>query len=439
MSKFISMALGAAMSLAACFSAQAREVNVVAALAAPVIQAGATQKTFLKVSLTGFAMPSSTARSPLNVAIVIDRSGSMSGERIEQARNAAILAVETLNKDDIVSVVAYDTTVEVISPAAKATHKEAIIEAIRSIRATGTTALFAGVSKGAQEVRKYLSRNYVNRVILLSDGKANVGPSSPYELGELGASLGREGISVTTIGLGSGYNEDLMTQLAGFSDGNHAFVANAQDLARIFKLEFGDASAVVAQDVDVVIRLSKGIRPLRMLGREGEIVGQNVRVRMNQLGSEQEKFVLLEVEVPAGKSGDKLAVADVEVSYLNMASRNKDAAKRKVELSYSDSAEKVAIAMDKKVMKSAVEQVSNVMSKQALKLRDEGKTDEAKKVLTENAAYVQDQAVKLDAPELKKLEAETRQNAATIDKEDWNVKRKAMKEQQYRKDTQQKY
>ncbi|MBS1197285.1 MAG: hypothetical protein H6R18_1070 [Proteobacteria bacterium] len=439
MNKIISVLLGAAMSLAFSFSVQAREVNVVAALAAPVIQAGATQKTFLKVSLTGFAMPSTAQRSPLNVAIVIDRSGSMSGERIEQARNAAVLAVESLNKDDIVSVVAYDTTVEVVSPAARAANKDAIIEAIRSIRSTGTTALFAGVSKGAQEVRKHLSRNTVNRVILLSDGKANVGPSSPYELGELGASLGREGISVTTIGLGLGYNEDLMTQLAGFSDGNHAFVANAQDLARIFKLEFGDASAIVAQDVDLVIHLAKGIRPLRMLGREGEIVGQNVRVRMNQLGSEQEKFVMLEVEVPAGKSGDKMAVADVDVSYLNMASRNKDAAKRKVELSYTDSAEKVAVAMDKKVMKSAVEQVSNVMSKQALKLRDEGKTDEAKKVLNENAAYVQDQAVKLDAPELKKLEEETRQNAASIGSGDWNAKRKSMKEQQYRKDTQQKY
>ncbi len=439
MKKIVSMVLGLVLSLVASVCAQAGEVSVVAALAAPVLQAGATQKTFLKVALTGFAMPSSAPRSPLNVAIVIDRSGSMMGRRIEQARHAAVLAVESLNKDDIVSVVAYDTTVEVVSPAAKATHKDAIIEAIRSIRASGTTALFAGVSKGAQEVRKHLDRNAVNRVILLSDGKANVGPSSPAELGELGASLAREGISVTTIGLGYGFNEDLMTQLAGFSDGNHAFVANAEDLARIFKLEFGDASAVVAQEVEVSIRLAEGIRPLRMLGREGEIVGQNVRARMNQLGSEQEKFVLLEVEVPAGKSGDKLAVADVDVSYLNMASRNKEVAQRKVELSYSDSAEKVAGAMDRKVMKSAVEQVSNVMSKQALKLRDEGKTEEARKVLNENAAYVQEQAVKLDAPELKKLEEEARQNAATIGSGDWNVQRKGMKAEQYRKDKQQKY
>lgn len=439
MKKIVLMLLGLALSLVASVCVQAREVGVVAALAAPVLQAGATQKTFLKVSLTGFAMPSSAPRSPLNVAIVIDRSGSMTGQRIEQAKHAAVLAVESLNKDDIVSVVAYDTTVEVVSPAAKAARKDAIIEAIRSIRATGTTALFAGVSKGAQEVRKHLDRNVVNRVILLSDGKANVGPSSPAELGELGASLAREGISVTTIGLGYGFNEDLMTQLAGFSDGNHAFVANAEDLVRIFKLEFGDASAVVAQEVEVSIRLAEGIKPLRMLGREGEIVGQNVRARMNQLGSEQEKFVLLEVEVPAGKSGDKMAVADVDVSYLNMSSRNKEAAKRKVELSYSDSAEKVAGAVDKKVMKSAVEQVSNVMSKQALKLRDEGKTEEARKVLDENAAYVQKQAADLNAPELKKLEEEARQNAATIGSGDWNVQRKGMKAEQYRKDKQQKY
>ena len=75
---------------------------------------------------------------------------------------------------------------------------------------------------------------------MLSDGQANVGPSSPTELGDLGASLSKDGITVTTIGLGTGYNEDLMANLAGYSDGNHAFVKDAEDLARVFKYEFGD-------------------------------------------------------------------------------------------------------------------------------------------------------------------------------------------------------
>ena len=98
-------------------------------------------------------------------------------------------------------------------PATKVSDKKTIFRAIRQIRADGSTALFGGVSKGAKEIRKFLSHKRVNRMVLLSDGLANVGPQSPSELGDLGSSLIEDGISVTTIGLGLGYNEDLMTKL----------------------------------------------------------------------------------------------------------------------------------------------------------------------------------------------------------------------------------
>ncbi len=419
---------------------QATQVEVSAALATPVVQAGKSQTAFLKVSLTGFALPEHRERPPVNVAIVIDRSGSMSGEKMRQAREAATLAVHSLAADDIVSVIAFDDRVEVVTPATRATDKHAITQAIARIDARGSTAIFAGVSKGASEIRKFIDRNRVNRVILLSDGQANAGPSSPAELGRLGGSLAREGISVSTIGLGLGYNEDLMTQLAGYSDGNHAFVANAQDLARIFKLEFGDVTSMVAQDVDITIRLARGTRPVRVLGRDAEIVGNTVRTRMRQLGSEQEKFVMLEVEVPAGTSGAHLNVADVDVGYLNMVSKRHDAVKRMVAVSYTDSAEKVALATNKKVMKSAVEQVANTLNAEALQLRDDGKIEDAKRVLNESADYLYYNAQKLDAPELKKQEQEARKQAETIDKSgEWNNTRKVMKEQQHKLNTQQKY
>lgn len=425
----------------ACFAvaAEARQIELSAALATPVIQAGQQQTAYLKVALTGFAQPSQEQRSPANVAIVIDRSGSMSGDRIENARRAAIMAVDGLGPNDIVSIIAFDDRVEVVTPATKVHDKAAITQAIGRIRAGGSTALFAGVSKGANEVRKFLDRTRVNRVILLSDGQANVGPSSPAELGQLGSSFAREGISVTTIGLGLDYNEDLMAQLAGYSDGNHAFVQSPQDLARIFKLEFGDVGSVVAQEVELTIRLRKGIRPLRILGRDGEIMEGVVRMRMNQLYSEQEKYVILEVEVPAGRVGENLALASVDVSYLNMSSKSKDTLSRSVAVSFTDSAEKVAKATDRKAMTSAVQQVSNARSKQATRLQDEGKQEAAKKLLNENAEYLQQNAAALAAPALAK-EAEVQSQAAEkVGKGDWNVERKDRKAQQYKTENQQRY
>jgi Ca-activated chloride channel family protein len=419
--------------------ASAAPVEVKAALATPLVQAGKAQTAFLKVSLSGLALPSNTARLPVNVAIVIDRSGSMSGEKMQQARQAATYAVNALLPDDIVSVVAFDHVVEVITPATRATDKAAITQAISRIDARGSTAIFAGTSKGAHEVRKFLDQTRVNRVILLSDGLANVGPSSPSDLGQLGSALAREGISVTTIGLGLGYNEDLMTQLAGFSDGNHAFVANASDLVRVFKMELGDVTSVVAQDVDIIIKLAHGTRPVRVLGRSAEIVGSTIRTRMNQLGSEQEKFILLEVEVPAGTAGKSLNIADVDIAYLNTGSKRRDTVSRHVAVNYSDSAEKIATATDKKVMKSAVEQVANQLNKQALQLQDEGKTEEARRLLNDSADYLGKNATAIGAPELKKQEESVRGQAANIGKGNWSSMRKSMREQQHKTDNQQKY
>ncbi len=270
----------------------AAQVRLDVSLANPVLIAGKKQTTFLKVGLTGFEMEKQARRTPANIAIVIDRSGSMQGEKIKQAKQAARMAVRRLDGNDIVSIVAYDDTVSVLVPATKASDRESILAGINRIEAKGSTALFAGVSKGAAEVRKFLSRDRVNRVILLSDGLANVGPDTPGALGDLGASLVKEGISVPTIGLGLGFNEDLMSQLAQRSDGNHAFVEHSKDLVKIFNYEFGDVLSVVAQEVLITINCRKGIRPIKVLGRPADIAGQRVVATINQLYSNQEKYLI---------------------------------------------------------------------------------------------------------------------------------------------------
>ncbi|MEE4376525.1 MAG: VWA domain-containing protein [Candidatus Competibacteraceae bacterium] len=420
--------------------AEAQKIGLNVAVDKPVMLAGKKQSAFLKVSLTGFSLPQNAERTPVNVAIVLDKSGSMRKEKIQRAREAATLAISRLNADDIVSVIAYDDVVRIIVPATKVRDKQAIFAAIDSIEAGGSTALFAGVSKGAQEVRKFLDRNRVNRVILLSDGLANVGPSSPTELGRLGASLGKEGISVTTIGLGLGYNEDLMTQLAGLSDGNHAFVENANDLTRIFNAEFGDVLSVVAQQVEVQIRCAPGIRPIQVLGRNADIAGQTVFTSLNQLYGEQEKFILLEVEVPAGEVGQRQQLATVDVTYLNMQTRFQDRLSAATAVSFTPSPETVAEATDDKVVTVTVEQVANKISKDAVKLRDEGRVEEAQRKLEEGAEFVKRNADQYQSAPLRSLGQELEQDADALgNRQDWNRARKELKKKQYSRDVQQSY
>ena len=155
------------------------------------------------------------------------------------------------------SVIVYDHHVKTIVPAQSARNVEWIESRIRGIGPGGNTALFGGVSQGASEVRKNLSNRYVHRIILLSDGLANVGPSSPEDLGRLGAALIKEGISVTTIGVGTDYNEDLMARLSQNSDGNTYFVESGRDLPRIFAAELGDVFECGGEKSECYHRMSE--------------------------------------------------------------------------------------------------------------------------------------------------------------------------------------
>ncbi|GKX56963.1 hypothetical protein SOASR030_30750 [Leminorella grimontii] len=361
-------------------------VNVTTELASPVILENSKENNYLKVSLTGYTRDASK-RTPINLALVIDRSTSMSGDRIEKAREAAILAVNMLQDDDIISIIAYDNDAHVLIPATKATDKKKLIQIINDkVTPQGWTALFAGVSKGIKEVNKNLKKDQVNRIILLSDGQANVGPSSTKELADLGVVAAKQGIAVTTIGLGTSYNEDLMAALASYSDGNHAYVEKSSDLEAAFIKEFKDVMSVVAQEVTVTIRLQEGVKPLRLLGREGDITGNQVTVKLNQLYSNQEKYVLLELEPPKGKENEKKPVADVSVTYDNLQTKQKDSVNNRVDIAYSKSEKAVKAAMQEEIVVDSAIQKANLENERAIKLLDAGKKDEANQILQSNAA-----------------------------------------------------
>ena len=442
-SKLKSILLMIAVSLFITSGAAARTIDLQVNLGTPVMEAGKNQKTFLKIGLKGFDLPAESDRAPVNMAIVLDRSGSMAGEKLARAREAAIKAIGLLQSGDIVSVVTYDSVVNVVVPATKVDDKQSIYRAIRRITDGGSTALFAGVSKGASEVRKFLDKTRVNRVILLSDGLANVGPSTPSELGQLGSSLGKEGISVTTIGLGLGYNEDLMTQLAGMSDGHHAFVQNSADLNRIFAAEFNTALTVVANQFNIIIRCADSIRPIRVLGRQAQIIGQEVHINLNQLSSNQEKYVMLEVEVPPGIAGEKMNLASVDVSYLDLKAKKRDSLQKSVSVNFSKKREDVRRAVNQPVMDSAAEQVVNEVSKEAVELRDQGKSEAAKDLLEKSFESLKGSLSNSGAassPRVEALEQEVQQDADEMDdNRNWNQKRKSMRERQFKYDNQQKY
>jgi len=384
-------------------------VTIKSEIAVPVILENTQDKNYVKVSLTGFPLELKK-RSPINLSLVVDRSGSMSGDRIEKARDAAIMAVNMLDGNDTLSVVAYDSTVEVIVPAAKVKDKQKLIETIRrNVEPRGSTALFAGLSKGIEQVRKHLSKEQVNRVILLSDGQANVGPTSVGELSGLARIAARQGIAITTLGIGNDYNEDLMVAIAGYSDGNHAFVQRPADLEMIFVKEFGELMSVVAQELEVIIQLADHVRPVRLLGRDGEIKGNQVKVRLNQLYSNQEKYVLLEVVPARGMRMETKPLAQINVSYDNLSTQQKDTYQKALAVRYTHSAEETKNAIVEDVLADSAIQLMALENERAIQLMDAGKMAEAKEVLNKSARALE--ALPISNAEVqKKIQANVSQN-----------------------------
>ncbi|SQI38510.1 Uncharacterized protein encoded in toxicity protection region of plasmid R478, contains von Willebrand factor (vWF) domain [Leminorella richardii] len=416
-------------------------VNVKTELASPVILENSKDSNYLKVSLTGYQQDTAK-RTPINLALVIDRSTSMSGDRIEKAREAAILAVNMLQDDDIISIIAYDNDAHVLIPATKANDKKKLIKIINDkVTPQGWTALFAGVSKGLKEVNKNLKKDQVNRIILLSDGQANVGPSSTKELADLGVVAAKQRIAVTTIGLGTSYNEDLMTALASYSDGNHAFVEKSSDLEAAFIKEFKDVMSVVAQEVTVTIRLQDGVKPLRLLGREGDITGNQVTVKLNQLYSNQEKYVLLELEPPKGKENEKKQIANVSVTYENLQTQKKDNVNNRVDIAYSKSEKAVKDATQEEIVVDSAIQKANLENVRAIQLLDEGKKDEANQILQRNAASMGALYDKVSSPEAKNKALQTQSDnsrlADDIESKGGAASRKSLKESTYKTQKQQ--
>ncbi len=428
-----------ALAYGVSHDAKAEAISVKVAMGKPVMLADRGQSTYMKVGLEGLGLKQAHSRASVNLAVVLDRSGSMAGDKIEKAKEAALMVVDRLSKNDILSIIAYDTGVEVLVPATKVHNKEQIREKIRRISPQSSTALFAGVSMGIHEVRKFLDKRRVNRVLLLSDGQANVGPRSPNELGRLGASSAKEGIAITTIGLGLGYNEDLMTQLAMQSDGNHAFAENADQLAQIFNYELGDVLSVVAQEIAVKIELGSGFRPVRVLNRPAEIHGQTIVVSLNQLYANQEKAFLVELETPNGKKGQRMEVAQVSVSYANIKTGRVGRVVKRAAVSFSDSPSLVAEKEDREVMVAAVEAVATEKNRLAVALRDKGKTQEAQQMLIQNAQHLKAQGKKYRSKRLEDYADDNEKDSKNLSSRDWKRQRKRMTKKQYEIQSSQSY
>lgn len=379
-----------------CIYAEDR-VSVFSELDKPVVLAGSDERVVIKVGLKGLTVPVMPERLPLNVAIVLDKSGSMRHyDKMQNARLGAIEIIERLGEEDIISLIVYSDRPQVIVPAQPVMDRQALIEIVRGIYAGGSTALYGGVAYGADQVRRNMSWEYVNLVILLSDGLANVGPSSTGSLASLGRQLESEGITVTTIGVGLDYNEDLMTALAAESGGNSYFASTGRELPTIFAEEIGEAMTLTARDIRIRVDCPRGVRPVGVIGRDGETSGQTMSVRVGKLYGKNEKYALFEVEVTGEEDREALEVAKVNVEYVDPYTNETRNDRQSLKVAF-DRDEKVVMEQENiDVTKQAVLTRVSEAKIEAIALSDEGDYKGAAAVLKKNALELEKAAARCD-------------------------------------------
>ncbi len=277
-------------------------------------------ETYLFAQVAAAEDKASFLVTPMNLAVVIDRSGSMKGERIANAMNAAVFALERMRDGDSITVVSFDTAAQVVVPPTRvsSSNRSSIEAAIRNIRLGGDTCISCGLSEGMQQLAlTSLGGDRIDRMILLSDGATNAGVRDVSGLRAMANRMHGRGVTISTIGVDVDFDEKIMAAIANEANGRHYFVANASGLPAVFGQEFDDLLASVAKETELSIELAPGVEVAEVFDRSFRREGNKLVVPFGTFSAKQEKTVLVKLRVPADREGEQ-PVADLKLAFRDL-------------------------------------------------------------------------------------------------------------------------
>lgn len=268
--------------------------------------------------------------TPLNLALVIDKSGSMSApDKMPYLKRSLRLFFESLDLDDIVAVVAYADDAQVILPAQKVGDKRWIQRTVDRLQPGGSTNLHAGLMLGFREVDRHFDIRRNNRVILLTDGIANRGVTDPARIAADAQAYNERGIYLSTIGLGLEFNDALLSQLARQGKGAYHFVDSAEEMDKVFRQEVAGLVEKVAREVSVTLQTAPGGQLLEITGYAGRPPADAVQVRLQDLETGDSQVLLARLAVGPGR-GAYRPVATVTLHYVDVFAQRPESIEQKV-------------------------------------------------------------------------------------------------------------
>ena len=351
----------------------------------PAVRSDAATTLDVLVRITPPAAESTSARPTLTLGLVIDRSGSMGGQnKIGFARDAAAFAVKELLATDRVSLTIFDDKVETLAPNAPASDRDRLLRLIAGVHPGGSTALHGGWSEGAKQVGDNLVPGGLNRVLLLSDGLANVGEARPDAIAtDVHARLGT-GVSTTTLGLGNEYNEDLLEAMARSGDGNYYYVESPRQLATIFQTELHGLAATTGTDVLLALEPGPGVAVVDVLNDLDR--AEDGRCKLPNLVSGFPVLIVVRLTVPPA-TGEQRVLA-VKLEWTAPGEATKATGVAGLTLPAVSGASWESLAPDFDVQERAALLAVARLKKQATQALDHGDGPEARRLLAEARALL---------------------------------------------------
>lgn len=256
---------------------------------------------------------------PVNVALVIDKSGSMAeADKMSRVKASLLELVSQLRDKDILSIIVFDTEAHVLLPARTLADREFVKQVIRQIWPGGSTNIHSGLMLGYHEALKNYRKDATNRVILLTDGIANQGVTDPEKIAQDSLLFNREGIDLSTIGVGLDLNKDLLRQLAQSGRGLFHFVADAEDIEKVFIREFQSLVSLVATEPNLEINFDSGLKLVQLYGYEPRLQDSGVTLKLDNMNQGLTQVVLLRFRLAPGQADNSRLSVKVCFTYYDV-------------------------------------------------------------------------------------------------------------------------
>jgi Ca-activated chloride channel family protein len=328
----------------------------------------------------------------------------MKGDKMKYAKEAAKRIIENLTGEDFVSVVMYDHEVTLIQPATKLVSKDSIYKKIDAIEERGSTNLWGGSERGYEQVKKNYHPNYINRVLLISDGLANSGlTNSRVICNKVQQWKDGEGITLSTFGVGLDYNEVLMTDMAENGAGNYYFINDLNRMSSILEKELVGLNAIAAQNAQLKITLPPSVQLLRVYAIKPEIKTNVVSIQFRDLFSNETKGVLIQFRLNNGSNTD-LNFSSI-LNYTDLADNKQKQVANENILSAIREHNTYITHFNRQVLEQTVLYKSNEALEKAMLEADRELFEGARLLLNKNQLYLKDhEALVQSSVELQKMQ-----------------------------------